>query len=253
VTWRGPFVWVVPRPLSPGGPTRSAVAGTVKRGQIESPSSRALGWPPVLGEGVERKTVAGDSLCWPGYRDAGPMSEERPAGQRQAFGRTSGSFSVFTAITLLIGMTIGVERVALPPLASCPSPRAAFVSPAVSQCSWPPLPTASGSPVRRSWGWAWPSPIPTSSQPSVTRPTPPGGAVPLASTDCGVTAATPSGPWCSVGSPWPVASPPLPGPVSASSELQGPSSSCGCAKPTPSVADSLPSGKTIPSGWHLQH
>jgi MFS family permease len=45
------------------------------------------------------------------------VNEERPAGQRLGLRENLWQFSVFTAITLLIGITIGVERVALPPLA----------------------------------------------------------------------------------------------------------------------------------------
>jgi MFS family permease len=40
-----------------------------------------------------------------------------PAGQRLGLRENWWQFSVFTAVTLLVGMTIGVERVALPPLA----------------------------------------------------------------------------------------------------------------------------------------
>ncbi|MDA8072923.1 MAG: MFS transporter [Actinomycetota bacterium] len=45
------------------------------------------------------------------------MSESAPAGHRLGLRENLWQFSIFTAITLLIGMTIGVERVALPPLA----------------------------------------------------------------------------------------------------------------------------------------
>ncbi len=46
------------------------------------------------------------------------MSESAPAGHRLGLLENLWQFSIFTAITLLIGTTIGVERVALPPLAS---------------------------------------------------------------------------------------------------------------------------------------
>ena len=45
------------------------------------------------------------------------MSEATSAGHRLGLRENRWQFSIFTAITLLIGMTIGVERVALPPLA----------------------------------------------------------------------------------------------------------------------------------------
>jgi len=46
-----------------------------------------------------------------------PVREATPATQRLGLRANLWQFSVFTTITLLIGMTIGVERVALPPLA----------------------------------------------------------------------------------------------------------------------------------------
>ena len=45
------------------------------------------------------------------------MRESASAGHRLGLRENLWQFSIFTAITLLIGMTIGVERVALPPLA----------------------------------------------------------------------------------------------------------------------------------------
>lgn len=45
------------------------------------------------------------------------MSEASQAGHRLGLRENLWQFSIFTAVTLLIGMTIGVERVALPPLA----------------------------------------------------------------------------------------------------------------------------------------